>query len=457
MHAMLRSPPDPGKPGSLAPDTHSPTLPRMSAHAPSDAPPTRMGVTPLWAVLLFTFLNSVGSGVVYAGVFFLARAEYNFSKRDNFVLALLYGLTYIPAALAVGPLTRKLARAGILPRTVLRVIMLGMAILCVLPWLADALGLVKPGGSAWPIWLAVGLYSPLSGMLWPIVESFLAGGRSERQLRGFIGKFNIAWSSSLVVTLLVMGPLVEQYALWILNALALVHLSCLIVVQGFRPAPGEHAHEKHESPRVYHQLLAFLRLMLPVSFMFVSTLSPYVPFALEQLKLSKQYHTPFVAIWYAARVLTFFGMERWHGWHGRWSVPILGALILLGSFAVLIAAPILLEPTSALAVFAVGLIGFGIGVGVIYCAALYYAMEVGSDGVDAGGMHETLIGMGYSVGPLCGLLGLGAVAAGVAGTSPQSSGDAATLIMLGVVAFISVGVGGLAIWRARRTNSKPRH
>lgn len=429
----------------------------MSAHPFVDAPATRMGVTPLWAVLTFTFLNSVGSAVVYAGVFFLAKAQYDFSQRDNFALALLYGLTYIPAALAVGPLTRKLARAGIKPRTVLRGIMISMAALCVLPWLAQALGLVRPGGSAWPIWLAVGLYSPLSGMLWPIVESFLAGGRSERQLRGDIGKFNIAWSSSLVVTLLVMGPLVQQYALWILNALALVHLSCLVVVQGFRPAPGEHAHEKHESPKVYHQLLAFLRLMLPVSFMFVSTLSPYVPFALEQLKLAKQYHTPFVAIWYAARVLTFFAMERWHGWHGRWSVPIIGAFILLASFAVLIGAPMLLDSASALIVFAIGLIGFGIGVGVIYCAALYYAMEVGSDGVDAGGMHETLIGLGYSVGPMCGLLGLGVVAAGLAGSDAKNSGDTATLIMLAVVAVLSLGVGGLALWRARRTNSIPSH
>lgn len=410
-----------------------------------------MGVTPLWAVLTFTFMNSVGSAVVYAGVFFLAKAQYGFTQRDNFVLGLLYGLTYIPAALAVGPLTRALTRAGFRPRSVLGCIMLGMAAMCVLPWLAQKLGLVHAGGSAWPIWLAVGVYSPLSGMLWPIVESFLAGGRSERQLRGDIGKFNISWSSSLVVTLLIMGPLVERNALAILITLAIVHLSCIAVLVGFLPAPGAHAHEKHSSPPVYHALLSFLRLMLPVSFMFVSTLSPYVPFALEQLNLAKQWHTPFVAIWYAARVGTFFAMERWHGWHGRWSVPIVGALILLAAFAVLIAAPMLFEAGIALMLFAGGLVGFGIGVGVIYCAALYYAMEVGSDGVDAGGMHETLIGIGYSAGPICGLLGIGAVAAGLVapGGDHAAPGSSGTLVMLGLVAVISLGVGGIALWRAR--------
>ncbi len=428
----------------------------MTDHDHSASRPVRIGITPLWAILGFTFLNSVGSAVVYAGVFFLAKAQYGFTQRDNFVLALLYGMTYIPAALGVGTLLRRLTRAGVQPRTVLGVIMLGMAGLCVLPWSAQALGLVGTGegASAWPIWLAVGLYSPLSGMLWPIVESFLAGGRTDRQLRGDIGKFNIAWSSSLVVTLLVMGPLVEQYALWILNGLAVVHLSCLLVLRGFHPAPGEHAHEKHHAPRVYRQLLAFLRLMLPVSFMFVSTLSPYVPFALEQLKLAKQYHTPFVAIWYAARVGTFFAMERWHGWHGKWSVPVAGAVVLMGSFAVLVAAPMLLETASALIVFGIGLVGFGIGVGVIYCAALYYAMEVGSDGVDAGGMHETLIGIGYSVGPVCGLLGLAAVATGAVRSLDSRQGDAATLIMLGLVTALSVAVGGLAIWRARRAKAE---
>lgn len=39
---------------------------------------------------------------------------------------------------------------------------------------------------------------------------------------------------------------------------------------------------------------------------------------------------------------------------------------------------------------------FGSGHAMIYVGSLYYAMEVGKARVDAGGMHEALIGIGYA-------------------------------------------------------------
>ena len=47
-----------------------------------------------------------------------------------------------------------------------------------------------------------------------------------------------------------------------------------------------------------------------------------------------------------------------------------------------------------------------------YTAALYYVMEVGGGEVDAGGSHEALIGIGYTVGPLCGVFSCALVRAG---------------------------------------------
>jgi hypothetical protein len=52
-----------------------------------------------------------------------------------------------------------------------------------------------------------------------------------------------------------------------------------------------------------------------------------------------------------------------------------------------------------------GLVCLGVGLGVVYYAALYYAMAVGHAQVDAGGTHEALIGAGYTVGPAAGLAG----------------------------------------------------
>ena len=56
-------------------------------------------------------------------------------------------------------------------------------------------------------------------------------------------------------------------------------------------------------------------------------------------------------------------------------------------------------------------------------------MAVGNADVDAGGKHEAFIGVGYTVGPLCGLFG-GMVWAGGAGVIAVTS--VVVLTMVGV-------------------------
>jgi hypothetical protein len=91
------------------------------------------------------------------------------------------------------PLVRGLMRvAGLNERGVLGLLMVVMALLCQVTWLAPALG----ASGVWPIWLMVLLYSPLSGVLWPIVESFVSGGRSGEGLRRTMGTWNVVWSRS---------------------------------------------------------------------------------------------------------------------------------------------------------------------------------------------------------------------------------------------------------------------
>ncbi|MBY0262079.1 MAG: hypothetical protein K2Q20_07025, partial [Phycisphaerales bacterium] len=128
---------------------------------------------------------------------------------------------------------------------------------------------------------------------------------------------------------------------------------------------------------------------------------------------------------------------------GRWWPIALGGGILLVSFATIVMAP-QFSTTLALPALIAGLLGFGIGMGVIYCAALYYVMEVSHSGVDAGGMHEAAIGTGYAVGPLLGLL-----AAGLAnsGTIPPAARDITMIVLASALAGVVVL---FALLRARR-------
>ena len=101
----------------------------------------------------------------------------------------------------------------------------------------------------------------------------------------------------------------------------------------------------------------------------------------------------------------------------------------------------------ALTQMVVGLAVCGAGLGAIYAAAFYYVMEVGDAKVDAGGTHEALIGMGYCVGPICGL-----AAIGLAGEDADFEPQMLLLVTL-VVAALAGSAIALAWSRSRRPSS----
>src|SRR4029078_5911876 len=97
-----------------------------------------------------------------------------------------------------------------------------------------------------------------------------------------------------------------------------------------------------------------------------------------------------------SRFATLLIMWRTGFWHGRW-----GTLALGGGALALGLATIMLAPSLALVV--VGLVLFGVGMGLTYYAAIYYTLSVGHAAVEAGGSFEALIGFGYFAGPVVGL------------------------------------------------------
>jgi hypothetical protein len=84
-------------------------------------------------------------------------------------------------------------------------------------------------------------------------------------------------------------------------------------------------------------------------------------------------------------------------WHGAWATLGAAGVLMAAGFAIAV-----LAPTVSILILGLGL--FGCGQGMIYYAAIYYAMRVGHADVDAAGTHEALIGLGYLIGPGIGLL-----------------------------------------------------
>lgn len=411
--------------------------------------PTRdsAGRWPLWAVLSIAFLGSVGTGVFTNGIFFMTKHAYGFSVVQNYWLGLVLGLTYSVAALAAGPLLSRLARRKLATRTVLFWNLLAMAVVCLVPIAVREAGFHE---HRWPIWLLILVYSPLTGMHWPLIESFLSGGRTGASLRSAVGRFNIVWSSALVVGMWGVGPLIEDAAMAI-GLLGIVHLLTIPMLRYLRPDPGRHLDDAHEPhPPIYNQLLVVFRFLLPTSYIVSTALTPFLPAALTRLEVSSHWQTPMAATWMAARFGTFVLLERWHGWHGRWYPAVGGVGFLLSGFALAVLAP-QLGTVAGISAILLGLAAFGIGMATIYSGALYYAMEVGRAEVQAGGIHEALIGIGYTVGPLCGLAAAGSVAAGVVA---EGRFDAAMLSLVSVIAGLALLIALRLAWRAARPGTR---
>lgn len=395
---------------------------------------------PLQAVLGFTWLNSLATSVTFNGIFFIAYIAFPAFKANpalNFGLGVLMGVTYVVGALAAGPVLKLLGTGGRLTRRLthrrtLVLIMLLMAAFNCLPVAAVALAGGKPADASWSVWVFIAAYSPLSGFLWPLVEAYLSGGREGGALRRATGKFNVTWSSAAFLAFWAVVPFQRElsdpsaptvaetlFALAPLTVMSLVQLVSIALLGAFPTAPAAHgpvaAAPVSGFPPVYRALLAAHRVLLPVAYLVMYALLPVLPTLLASVGVVAGGATAAASMWPAVRVASFMVLERWRGWVGTWVPALAGSALVVLGFAACMSAPLFglappveaqVPPLSVAGLLAVllGLAAFGAGVALLYSAALYYAMEVGSAQVEAGGMHEAMIGVGYTLGPLCGLV-----------------------------------------------------
>lgn len=366
--------------------------------------------TPLWAVGALTFLASIGTGVVWNGISFIAKHDYGFSEFQTLWLYAMMGGTYVIGALSTGRALRSLEQL-LSPRSVLGLILCLEALTCVSLWFVHR---------AWMLWVVAAVMSVLSSWVWPIVESYLTAGRHGESMRNAIGWWNLTWTAAVAVALVMMMPVMKEQpdVLHIggtairleprlaIVVLGLLHAVALLPLMRFGRFPG--AHDEHLSSASiqpeYPYLLHAARLLLPLSYLLNSTMSPLLPYLFERIELQQELETTIASTWMWMRIIAMAIMWRVGFWHGRWGTLLLGGAAMTLGFAVAIMA-------AWLPIFIVGLALFGTGMGIVYYAALYYAMSVGRAEVDAGGTHEALIGVGYTVGPITGLVGVSATSA----------------------------------------------
>ncbi|MSR68949.1 MAG: MFS transporter [Phycisphaerales bacterium] len=345
-----------------------------------------------WGILGVTVTNSLATGVLWNGLGFITSREYHYSASETYALFIAAGALYALTAFFCGRVLARLA-GKMTPRQVL-------IALCAIQALVAPLAYVSSSSAG--VIVVVLVTSMTGACLWPIVESYVAAGRTPHETRRAVGKWCIAWMIAVALSLVLMGPLQRNEG-WMNPRFALVALAPLSLISiGFTfllPShPGHHAQSSEQPPAHYIAQLKSARILLPASYLLVGALNPLMPYVLDRLEMNPTYETPLTAVWLTTRVVVAGLMLGMSTWRGRWTTLLLGALFLVVGFATVVTAP-------SLGFIAAGLVLFGAGHGVIYYAALYYALRVGSASIEAGGTHEALIGLGYVVGPAAGLAG----------------------------------------------------
>lgn len=338
----------------------------------------------MWPALLVTAAESTAGGVIAHGIYFLARAAWGFDDTDNLWMAVALFVPYVPAALLAGPVARRVGSRRTLQAANLVMIVAGLGLAAGLP--------------PWTAWLLAPLYNGLAGMVWPIIEGYVAGGQHGPGLHRAVGRFNLTWSLTLAPALWIVALAGDDLRI---SFGALVALHLLVAAAASRlpanPPPADHGAEPVAEH--YPKLLRSCRVLLPVSYVLLDALSPLLPGAWEKVGVAASWAALLSSLWMLARFATFVGLVRWSGWRGRPAALLVGAVLLVSGFAVSLSA-------GTIPALLAGLLAFGAGQGTLYYQALYYGMAVGKSEVESGGTHEAVIGLGYLGGPGLALLGL---------------------------------------------------
>jgi hypothetical protein len=331
----------------------------------------------------------VSGGVFWTGIFFVTLRHYAFSESKNLLLALGMGASYALVAYRASAIYALVAAP---PRRVLGLSFVGWGVAAALP--------VALPDAEWPLWIGAFAGAGVSGLVWPVVESYLAARRHGAELRRSLGWFNVSWTLATAVPLLVMPLLTRAH---LLAPLLLCGVMNLLAVFSLAMLPSEPPASEPEAAESavgaeYPLLLRAAGILLPLSYLMSSTLAPVLPHRFAELGPGVVPASVLAATWMVARFATLGTMARLSFWHGRWGALLAAGAALTGGLVV-----VLLSSSTVGVVL--GLALFGTGMGLTYGATLYYSLTVGHGAVDAGGGFEALVGLGYVMGPLVGLAG----------------------------------------------------
>ncbi|MDP6546330.1 MAG: MFS transporter [Phycisphaerae bacterium] len=340
-------------------------------------------------LLLIAFLESFVTILDERGVYFFCKEHLGFGAGENLWLALTFGGGYVFAAWRAHWLSSRIGER--------RQLMLVIALLVVVHvWLFFCVTPVV-------MFAAMGLLGLANGAKWPVLEGFLGGGLDPRQTARVMGRFNMTWAAAVPLALAATGPLMDITPTLLFVVGGAMSLASLVLTFFLAPGPAASlpapaGSGRHEHPEHLAGLLIASRWLMLAAYISVFVFAPLAPRIFDKLGCTSSWAPATSGVLDVMRFAAFALLGFWQGWRGRarWLALTMIALPT-GFFMVILGTNI--------TVVMVGEMLFGFAAGMSYSSAMYCAMVVKEASVDAGGGHESMIGLGLMIGPLAGLAG----------------------------------------------------
>lgn len=349
-------------------------------------------------LFVFEALGSLACGFYGNYVFFLFRDRHGFGNLGNLGVAALMGLVIAVASWRSGKLAQR--------RGCIRTMHAGLFGMIV----ALAVGACF---SSLPVQLGVMvLWAASQFMVWPALEALVTDGVSGTARAHLVGVYSVVWASCSALSYFFGGAVFEWLGsgsiFWLPPGL---HLLQILILWGYarrhgeappalasRPPPEQEMPPARRGPcpRAFQRMAWIAN---PFACVAAFTLLAMIPELARRMGLSTTMAGLFCSIWFFARLAAFVVMWQWTGWHYRFRWLLGGYILLIMGFATVLTADGLLW-------LGVGQVAFGLAVGVLYYASLFYSMDVGEARAEQGGIHEAMMGAGNFVGPGIGALSL---------------------------------------------------
>jgi len=243
-------------------------------------------------------------------------------------------------------------------------------------------------------WLSIAAF-------WPATEALIAD-TGEADLEVTLKKFNVSWGSAMVIGPMVGGILITKYTIKAPFLFALVvSFSLSIISISLVEEPPRRRADMPEQSKVekgidnrYSTITALSSILLFSSIMGV-ILSLFPAYA-TRLGIPAYEIGLIVFMCGVSRTVTFFRADKIEGKLGRIGI------FLVGSLTLALASALTVNSLTTI-MFIICFLIFGFGIGISYAASISFLLRKwGSSRGYGAGLFESIIGLGYFLGPLIG-------------------------------------------------------